>query len=1035
MNRVMNRSRWYKKKRRNILCLLVIVVAMLLIVGIFAWRSEKIQQKKIELIIADEHQKREEEEKKLYISSANFNIWANNDVTFPYELVMDTESILENTKSYSAYINNARNVIALEDMEEAPEGKQYVWRFWVSSTNEKQLAVSNGIESILYTIGKEPTQIYTKIGTVDRLSIEVKGGKQDFGEIIVGDSQIISIDENNIDDDDFGQFLNNDVAKSMVQFEDVIAPAVALTDERGIFEELASLNMADITRVKINKDEYQGMFYWNNLDGFDVNEKDIWMIDFVAHRTSGSGKLRLSVNDGEYTAERSVTTQNHEYVFPITGIEKIEDIALKADLNEQGIQISNFKIYKAFGDTINLPGGSYLVDAYDDVTIEEKERIADNALACLVDGDKIYRLQEGKLLINYRKADGSLGDTLAELNGLGDTREMVFIKDCKALAITSRENGVYFVDVSNVEVPEICSNYDTLGMATGISTMGDYVAVCGRFFGTEIIDISDLYFPKYCSCVSNIEEYYDCFMADGYLYVSVWANQCIEVYSLKDVYHPVSINRVPLDGNGGGCYVENNILYVATGYCREGKAENEFDSAFGTGTGLEVFDVSDPSNIEWLSQCMIDGRYYISGFDHWKVIVSSGYAYMSSVSNGVYIYDVSNPSEPKRIRHISVNIPMESEAFKPLSNVYILPEGGKGGDKDIITDIALDNGLVYITGYRSGTYVLKYPNAQPLAKIQGNLNGQAETKNQSISIEGYTSSFYKPENAAVYATAIYEEKIYVACGSDGIVILDKELNVLQTVKTSRAVMDIVACNGYVYTAEAENGLGVYSISDRGLTKVGTCTIADNSSILFSQIQMLGNEKYILVQAGWTIATLVDVSDSKNPIVLDKMNLGLMYSRNLCSGNIQQGKKQYSGVFSRNKVVWYDETGKEIVEMPVALVSESDGAAAFGDKVLVLNNRGYMVFDPISINEDDLNEFPHYYIDNIKLRGKPSVHDDLLVVSYGYGKKITIVNIKDVENPELIANIEVEGTPDVAEITDDAIYIPLRRNGLLILKKK
>ena len=1011
-------------------------VLILIVLLLYDKYSTQRTQEYLHRLHQEELEKRAQIEKDLYITRDNCDFWTENTPFFTYEVVADANQLENYTEYTSAYLNNAQILIDMDGTLQERTDAQYIWRFWASSTNEKEIAVFNGGVSETFIINEQATQFYIEIENPNRIRLEVLDGDDNFGEIRVGDSQIILVEDQFLDvDNDCGQFLCDSDARKLLKFNTDMYQTVAMTDSRGEFEKLLEINEPQNMRVRLQNGNYVGELRWSDFANIDLNIEARYLIDFNARLGSGSGKFTLDINNGEYYADRSITSQYYEYAFPLTDLEEINSLYIKMDLGEGVAEFDNFSIYSANGDSLNFPGGSYLVEPYENIELLESDKIADSAIACLVDDDYLYSLRDGSLIIYQLLDNGSVGNILSSTNELGDIREMIFIKNKSALAITSRENGVYFVDISDKSAPVVCSNYDTLGMATGISSVGNYIAVCGRFFGTEIIDISDLYQPSFCSCVSNIEEYYDCFMTDGYLYVSVWANRCIEVYDLANVYNPKSINRITLDGNGGGCYVENDILYVATGYCREGEADDEFDSAFGTGTGLEIFDVSDPENIEWISACMIDGRYYIAGFDHWKVIVSNGIAYLSSVSNGIYIFDVSNPYQPIRTEHIGVSIAEDSDAYKPLSSVYILPEGGNGGDKEIITDIALSDGRIYFSGYRGGIYSYDYEAAAALMDVEGELSGQKLENQIDVRIPGYECEYFMPENGSVYAVQEYSDRIYVACGSDGILVLDQNLNIIEKHATESAVMDIQIENNFLYSAEAESGIGVYMLSDNGLTKVGMCNSSSTENILFSQLQVMGNGNHILAQAGWTFTAMIDVSDPRNPIIENEMSPGLLYSRNLCNGNVLQNGISYSAVFSRNRMVWYDGDGNEVVNYPVNLVAESDGASSLGDKVLVMNNRGYLVFDPLTIDESSIESLQNYGIEGEYLRGKPSIYEDLMVVSYGYGKKIFLVDIQNIEEPELIAQTDVEGNPDIAEITDDTIYIPLRRGGLLVLREE
>ncbi len=58
----------------------------------------------------------------------------------------------------------------------------------------------------------------------------------------------------------------------------------------------------------------------------------------------------------------------------------------------------------------------------------------------------------------------------------------------------------------------------------------------------------------------------------------------------------------------------------------------------------------------------------------------------------------------------------------------------------------------------------------------------------------------------------------------------------------------------------------------------------------------------------------------------------------------------------------------------------------------------------------------------------------MVVSYCYGKEVTIVDISDLDNPKLISQLTIDASLDLAEITDNFIIIPMRNDGALVLKK-
>ena len=200
--------------------------------------------------------------------------------------------------------------------------------------------------------------------------------------------------------------------------------------------------------------------------------------------------------------------------------------------------------------------------------------------------------------------------------------------------------------------------------------------------------------------------------------------------------------------------------------------------------------------------------------------------------------------------------------------------------------------------------------------------------------------------------------------------------------------------------------------------------------------MSGDGKHIIAQAGFSRICIIDVSNPSVPVIVDIDSIGSMYSRNLCAGNVVTSSQgELTAVFGRGTINWYDSRGSLYNSTANSLTGESDGAAALGNLVLALKDQGYVYYDPTKVEEDALDTLSVIKIEDVILRGKPVIKDDLMVVSYGYGHTIFLVDISDLDNPSLIESIEVIGNPDVAEITEDYILIPLRNEGLLMLKEK
>lgn len=1020
-------------KRIKLLGTIAIVVlsALLCVLLYVEQKNEEKQYAYREQINRELEAQRKAEEDQYSMRLLCGTTWDDDSLGASFDVVIDTEELIDAAHTYSAVYNNAKITWDIKPDVETP-ASEYAWRFAVATaTKEMTLGVSNGTNYSEYTIHPDKTLFYFPVADNYRLWLELEGGKEEFEDVFIYDAQLVRVPEESVLE--AGQYMTTQSAKSVIAYMSETDHSTLSSNEYTLQSEFKSLDSPSL--VKIEEDKILVNFEWE-FDGVDTDQESV-LIAFSASTTQSGGKMKLRFNES-YEAIRYLTTQTQEYVFPLKDIGKISSLSAVVELSYGDVfKIHHGRIYSTSGsEAKSLPGGSYLQDEYEDIVLNSEEDALPSMMDGISDGKYLYSINSGKLLVYDISINPIAPEMISSLDGLGNVREITFVKDGAAVAISARENGVWFVDITNPSEPSIASHYDSLELATGIYGYGNYVAICSRYWGVEIVDVSDINNPAFCSSVSNRKEYYDCCIAGSYLFVSAWAQKCVEVYDLSNVYDPKFIVTIALDGNGGGITVRDGIMYVATGYNGQGEATrtNVYEPSFGTGNGLEIYDVSDPKNCFWLSTSKIDGRYYISGFDHWNVSLSGDKAYFSSVSNGVYVFNISNPAAPIRKQHISIGIPSSSDHYRALSNAYILPDGSNGAGKEIITNVLPLDGQLYIMGSLEGTYI--YPDADAKIEVdQTSALGAKQTRNKNISSKNYEVFQYTAGTSVYAAVTAPDGKIYVACGRSGIAVLNDTFEEQYIVKTEGEAKDLIINNGYLYSAEGEHGLAVYSIGPNNLVEVGRC-YADFAGATFSTIMLCGDKMHVIAQAGFSKVCTVDVSNPEDPTVSDLKSVGSMYSRNLCIGNVTTDSVgELSAVFSSGTIDWYDSYGNLYASMTNKLTGESDGAAAIGNQVVALKDQGYVYYDPTQVTEDALSSLPVVKIDGVILRGKPIIYDDLMVVSYGYGHTIFLVDISDIDTPSLIESIEVVGNPDVAEITEDYILVPLRNEGLLMLKNK
>jgi hypothetical protein len=769
----------------------------------------------------------------------------------------------------------------------------------------------------------------------------------------------------------------------------------------------------------------------NPVERFAILPSDMMILRFTAKGEKFSGHISVNINDGQSLGKFTLQTEKTEYYIPVTGLSEINSIELKADSEEQLIYIGDVELVNYYNTPVtNLKSGLYNIEAVNKTTVKESEAIGEAATSLISDSEYLYAIRNGVLKI-YTQKDNSIVGTLS---GLGNTRDMDFYSEGKYLVITSRENGAYFVNIEDKSNPFIVSHYSTLEMATGLCVYGNYVFLCSRYYGLEIVDISDIYNPKFVTQITKPnEEYYDCCVSDGYLYISAWGQKKVLIYSLEDICNPVNVQTVSVDGNCGGISVIDGILYVATGYNNLSSNNSVTNPGYGMGNGFEIYDVSNPTEPIWLSSSKIDGRYKNPAFDHWKIKIDGKYAYYTNIYNGVYIYDISDLKAPKRVENIVIYIDKESSKYKKIvQGTYVLPYDTTDHGQGEVSAITVSNGKMYFSDTTTGLYMIEDSRFGTELIENGELSG-TEKNTMPIEAEGYNVSLYQV-GGSVYATEETENYIYLACGDKGILVLDKNFNLVNTVATQGPVKDLLIVGDLIYTAESEKGIGVYHISNGTLEYVSSCTLTDYNTY-FSQLELSGDKTAILAQSEWTKASVVDISDKRNPKIVTTIKTSSMYCDNLASGTpITNALSFYdaAGMYCYEK----DASGEYVSTFTYkgSLVSERNGIANYNGGILMICSNGYITFDPKTTDASTLNTIPVVKIENTPLRGKPAIYSNTMVISDAYTNQVTIVDISDVENPVLVSQFAVSSTPDVATITNDYILIPLRNGGLLKLSK-
>ena len=147
------------------------------------------------------------------------------------------------------------------------------------------------------------------------------------------------------------------------------------------------------------------------------------------------------------------------------------------------------------------------------------------------------------------------------------------------------------------------------------------------------------------------------------------------------------VAEAPLDGYGDGGCLHGKYCFAATGHHSRRATRTRLH---GRGHGLEIFDVSQPTQPVFVSRVKFPTLYSIFN-DMWSARVGGGHCVVADTYNGLFVVDVRDVARPAIVAHAQLPLVAGQE--------YSDPVGG----------VALAEGVIYAAGIYTGLYVVPAP--------------------------------------------------------------------------------------------------------------------------------------------------------------------------------------------------------------------------------------------------------------------------------------------------------------------------------------
>ncbi len=666
------------------------------------------------------------------------------------------------------------------------------------------------------------------------------------------------------------------------------------------------------------------------------------------------------------------------------------------------------------------------------------EGIGDGAMALCLEGDTLYA-GAGPRLYVYDVSKPLAPNKLGEVDGLGGVRQIAVQKGMAY--VSTREYGLWIVDATNPQEPRIRSRFDCCELATGVDVAGDVCFLGQRQNGVEFIDVSDPDNPRHIA-MRKTDESQSVVYRDGWLYSGDWGSAHVTVFDARDMKAVRQTDRVELYGYGDGVWLQGQYLYAATGHhAKHRKVSGGVMTAEmkrfggpaeggGMGHGLDIFDVADPSHPKRVGRVDYP-PFYARGLDMWTPRTSGDLLFASQTHNGVFAVDISDKANPRQLdRWVSPN-PKHPE-----------------WPSDCVGSVAVADGVVYAAVNGAGVFAIPCPRAKAEPFDRG-APPQNASYREPYPVDASAWHVWKPRDVGqARGVAVKGDVVYAACGDAGLYALQilpdgggfKELARLPG---HDKVFDVKVEGNRLYTAEGHDGFGVYELDGAGPFKE------------VARLPRISGEKNLALYVQPAVPGWLFCSDRRGIELYDVRALPEFkhaFHSGSCPGwdkylaNGSPDGRHFAFNNANTSLKWFDLAAlpvpRQTVETTVNRLSLSNGICTFRDGLSIASANGsYVLLQPAEGDPADGSRWNYLKLPAAfpgdgrgdAINGIPRSDGTRVVFTSRIERRAALYDFTDAGRPKLLDAWKFSGNPDIADFHAGKVVIPCGYAGVLLQK--
>jgi len=247
---------------------------------------------------------------------------------------------------------------------------------------------------------------------------------------------------------------------------------------------------------------------------------------------------------------------------------------------------------------------------------------------------------------------------------VGSDAKDVKVFDHYAVLIKETEPA-QIIDLSDPENPDVVSTIHfglsiEDGGAHNCYINGQYLYVIGHDAGgLEIYDLTNPELPQWAG--DYITYYYhDIYVKDGIAYAAAIYGDGVDILDVSSPSNVQLLANFNYEGSGAhNCWTTEDGNYIIVG------------DEIGDGNWIRIFDIQDLDNISMVSEYIVDPESAVH-----NAYVDGNFLYVAHYTEGVRIVDLSSPANPVEIAFYDTYLPNEY-GYKGCWSVFPYFESGK----------------------------------------------------------------------------------------------------------------------------------------------------------------------------------------------------------------------------------------------------------------------------------------------------------------------------------------------------------------------